>query len=65
MLVLYSTINVEWLSIIQNVLLNLVEKSSICNSELIMAIESQGILVKKAKHSRKGIAHRARLLAKS
>ncbi|GCF70082.1 TPA: hypothetical protein QCY19_002271 [Bacillus luti] len=63
MLVLYSTINIEWLSVIQNVLLNLVDKSGVWNRELIMAIESEGIFVKKAKHSRKGIAHRARLLA--
>ncbi|MGR5915358.1 Tn7-like element transposition protein TnsE [Bacillus pacificus] len=63
MLVLYSMINVEWLSVIQNVLLNLVDKSGVWNSELIMAIESEGIFVKKAKHSRKGIAHRAQLLA--
>ena len=47
MLVLYSMINVEWLSVIQNVLLNLVDKSGVWNSELIMAIESEGIFVKR------------------
>ncbi|MFA2811722.1 Tn7-like element transposition protein TnsE [Bacillus mycoides] len=62
MLILSSTISVEWSSIIQNILSGLVDKSGAWARELIMEIESEDIIVKKAKHSKKSITHKAKLL---
>ncbi|WP_429698393.1 Tn7-like element transposition protein TnsE [Bacillus mycoides] len=62
MLMLSSTISVEGASIIQNILSGLVDKNGAWVKELIMEIEREGIVVKKAKHSRKNINHRAELL---
>ncbi|MCM3737005.1 Tn7-like element transposition protein TnsE [Bacillus cytotoxicus] len=62
MLILSSTIGVEWSSVIRNILWGLVDKSGVWAKELIMEIESEDIIVKKAKHSKKGILHKAKLL---
>ncbi|WP_368500717.1 Tn7-like element transposition protein TnsE [Bacillus sp. HSTU-bmb18] len=62
MLILFSKISVEWSSVIQNILLGLVDKSGVWVKELIMEIERKGIVIKKAKHSRKSIIHKAKLL---
>ncbi|MGN4437704.1 Tn7-like element transposition protein TnsE [Bacillus cereus group sp. MYBK69-1] len=62
MLILSSQISVEWISVIQNILLGLVDKSGAWAKELIMEIEREGIVVNKAKHSRKSIIHKAKLL---
>lgn len=47
MLILSSKICVEWSSIIQNILLGLVDKSGVWAKELIMEIEREDIIVKK------------------
>lgn len=64
MLILSSTISLEWSSIIQDMLSGLVDKSGVWTKELIMGIERKGIVVKKAKHSRKSFKHRARTIIK-
>ncbi|EEL84723.1 TPA: hypothetical protein QFT21_003735 [Bacillus paranthracis] len=62
MLILSSTISMEWSSIIQDMLSGLVDKSGVWAKELITGIEREGIVIKKAKHSRKSIIHKAKLL---
>ncbi|MGY2611206.1 Tn7-like element transposition protein TnsE [Bacillus pretiosus] len=62
MLILSSKVSVEWSSVIQNILLGLVNKSGAWAKELIMEIEKESIVVNKAKHSRKSIIHKAKLL---
>ncbi|WP_020060797.1 Tn7-like element transposition protein TnsE [Bacillus sp. 123MFChir2] len=62
MLILSATISVEWPSIIQDMLSGLVDKSGFWAKELIMGIEREGIVVKKAKHSKKSVIHKAKLL---
>ncbi|MCW1941176.1 Tn7-like element transposition protein TnsE [Bacillus anthracis] len=62
MLILSSRVSVEWSSVIQNILLGLVSKSGAWAKELIMEIEKESIVVNKAKHSRKSIIHKAKLL---
>lgn len=62
MLLIYSVTDVNWDSIVDNVLLNLVNSSGTWSKELIGNIRSKGILVKKAKHSKKNFKHRAQLL---
>lgn len=61
-LILFSTIGVDWSSVIRNILLNLVDKSGVWAKGLIMEIEREGTVVKKAKHSMRSIKHRAQLL---
>ncbi|PFU57063.1 hypothetical protein COK85_22385 [Bacillus thuringiensis] len=62
MLILSSTISVEWSSVIQSILSGLMAKSGVWAKELIMEIEREGIVVKRAKHSKKSIIHKAKLL---
>ncbi|HDR4532711.1 MULTISPECIES: Tn7-like element transposition protein TnsE [Bacillus] len=62
MLILSVTISVEWSSIIQDMLSGLVDKSGVWAKEMIMGIEREGIVVKKAKHSKKSVIHKAKLL---
>lgn len=64
MLILFSINSVEWPSIIQVILLGLVNKNGVWAKGLIMEIDSGGIVVKKAKHSKKSIMHKAKLLFK-
>lgn len=61
MLILSSTISMEWSSIIQDMLSGLVDKSGVWAKELITGIERR-YCYKKAKHSRKSIIHKAKLL---
>ncbi|PEO42227.1 hypothetical protein COF01_22100 [Bacillus pseudomycoides] len=62
MLILFSKISVEWSSVIQSIFSGLVDKSGVWVKELIMEIERKGIVVKKAKHSKKSFKHRAQSL---
>ncbi|MGO0711602.1 Tn7-like element transposition protein TnsE [Bacillus subtilis] len=62
MLILSATISVEWSSVIQDMLSGLVDKSGVWTKELITGIEREGIVVKKARHSRKSFKHRAQSL---
>ncbi|MGR5962529.1 Tn7-like element transposition protein TnsE [Bacillus paranthracis] len=47
MLILSSTISMEWSSIIQDMLSGLVDKSGVWAKELITGIEREGIVIKK------------------
>jgi hypothetical protein len=62
MLILSSTISVEWSSTIQSILSSLVDKSGAWVKELIMEIEREDIVVKKTKYSSNNIKHRAQSL---
>ena len=57
-----STISLEWPSIIPNIFLGLVDKNGTQAKELIMEVEREDSVVKKAKYSRKSINHRAEQL---
>lgn len=62
MLILFSTIGVEWSPTILIKILRLMNRIGIWVKELIMEVEREGIVVKKAKHSRKSIKYRAQSL---
>jgi len=62
MLILSSTISIEGSSTIQIILSGLVDKRGAWAKGLIMEIEREGIVVKKAKHSRKSFKYRAQSL---
>ncbi|WEG12604.1 Tn7-like element transposition protein TnsE [Pullulanibacillus sp. KACC 23026] len=63
-LILSTKSNVDWTSIIQNALMSLVDKNGTWLKEIITYIETKGVTVKKIKHSRKNVYHKAENLLK-
>lgn len=65
MLILLSTkVSLEWKSVIQDALVKLVEKNGVWAKEIITYIEAKGLIIKRVKHSRKNLRHRAENLIK-
>jgi hypothetical protein len=62
MLILSSHVPREWQTIYDRLLINLVNESGTWTSKSLKSIEGQGITVVKAKHSSKGVQHRAEVL---
>ncbi len=63
-LILSERTMVNWQSIYDRILLNVVNDSGTWTSNSLKAIEKQGVIIMKLKHSSKGIQHRAQLLLK-
>ncbi len=62
MLILSSPITCDWRPIYDQLLINLVNDSGTWTSKSLRSIEGQGITVLKAKHSSKGVQHRAEVI---
>nr|WP_238937995.1 Tn7-like element transposition protein TnsE [Anaerobacillus isosaccharinicus] len=62
MLILSSPVTREWRPIYDRLLINLVNDSGTWTSKSLKSIEGQGITLVKAKHSSKGVQHRAEVL---
>lgn len=62
MLILSSFKVTNWNSIFHCLLVNLVNDNGTWTSKTLKIIENQGVIVKKAKHSSKGIRHRSEIL---
>ncbi|EKB5971588.1 hypothetical protein OPH27_000961 [Listeria monocytogenes] len=62
MLILSSTVSVNWNQLIDGLLLNLVNSSGTWEKESIQSLNRRNVMVQKAKHSKKGYKHRAKLL---
>lgn len=62
MLILSSTVSVDWNQMIDQLLMNLVNSSGTWERESIKSVERRNVIVQKAKHSKKGYKHRAELL---
>lgn len=61
-IILSSSVNQDWGNIYNHLLMNLVNASGIWVSKSLTYFETQGIKIVKAKHSSKGIRHRAGIL---
>ena len=62
MLILSSLVINDWKSIYDRLLVNLVNNSGTWTSKSLKSIEEQSVSVMKAKHSSKGVKHRAEIL---
>lgn len=62
MLILSSTVSVNWNQLIDALLLNLVNSSGTWEREVLESLGRRNVVVRKVKHSKKGYKHRARLL---
>lgn len=62
MLILSSSKSISWNQLVEGVLLNLVNSSGTWVKESLKSLERRGVVVQKAKHSKKGYKHRAKLL---
>lgn len=62
-LIMSSPLAINWDNVIEEILLNLVSSSGVWVKEFILDMESRGVSVKKAKHSKKSKIHKAKLLA--
>lgn len=62
MLILSSTVSINWNQLIDGLLLNLVNSSGTWEKESIQSLDRRNVMVQKAKHSKKGYKHRAKLL---
>ncbi|MCM3490998.1 Tn7-like element transposition protein TnsE [Alkalihalophilus marmarensis] len=62
LLILSSLVSREWKPIYDRLLINLVNDSGTWTSKSLKSIKDQGITVVKAKHSSKGVQHRAEIL---
>ncbi|TDM25432.1 hypothetical protein ETH99_09800 [Macrococcoides caseolyticum] len=62
MLILSSIGVVNWNQLIDALLLNLVNSSGTWIKELLESLERSNVIIQKAKHSKKGYKHRAKLL---
>lgn len=62
MLILSSLVTREWKTIYDRLLINLVNDSGTWTSKSLESLEGQGITLVKAKHSSKGVQHRAEVL---
>jgi len=63
MLILSSTVSINWDQLIDGLLLNLLNSSGTWERDVLGDLERRSIVVRKAKHSKKEYKHRARLLA--
>lgn len=61
-LILSSLVTREWKAIYDRLLVNLVNDSGTWTSKSLKSLEGQGITLVKAKHSSKGVQHRAEVL---
>lgn len=62
MLILSSTKSINWNQLIEGLLLNLVNSSGTWVKESLESLERSNVIIQKAKHSKKGYKHRAKLL---
>ncbi|GEK30508.1 hypothetical protein KZO01_08170 [Kurthia zopfii] len=62
MLILFATVSINWNQLIDGLLLNLVNSSGSWERDVLGDLKRRNIVVRKAKHSKKGYKHRARLL---
>jgi hypothetical protein len=62
MIILSSSSINNWKPIYDRLLVNLVNDSGTWTSKSLKSIENQGVTVKKAKHSSKGVQHRAEIM---
>lgn len=62
MLILSSTVSINWNQLMDSLLLNLVKSSGTWERDVHESLERKYIVVRKAKHSKKGYKHRAKLL---
>ncbi|WP_335870914.1 Tn7-like element transposition protein TnsE [Bacillus sp. 2205SS5-2] len=62
MLIISSSITCEWKAIYDRLLVNLVNDCGTWTSKSLKSLEDQGITLVKAKHSSKGVQHRAEVL---
>ena len=61
-LILSSTVSINWNQLIDSLLLNLVNSSGTWEREVLRNLERKNVVIQKAKHSKKGYKHRASLL---
>ncbi|MGM9986958.1 MAG: Tn7-like element transposition protein TnsE [Bacillaceae bacterium] len=64
MLILQAQQEIQWDTVIEHLLENLVKDSGAWLKESLKEIEDKGVTVQKAKHSKKSYRHRASLIAK-
>lgn len=62
MLILSSDLSIDWDNIIEELLLDLVNDSGAWLKASLERLERKGVVVRKAKHSKKNFKHRAKLL---
>ncbi|MEZ2719683.1 Tn7-like element transposition protein TnsE [Niallia circulans] len=62
MLILSSTVSVNWNQLIDGLLLNLVNSSGTWEKQSIQSLDRRNVMVQKANHSKKEYKHRAKLL---
>lgn len=62
MFVMASSLAIYWDNVIEEILIHLVNSNGVWLKDFILNIGNQGVKVNKAKHSKKSILHRARLL---
>lgn len=62
MLILSSAVSLNWNQLIDSLLLNLVNSSGTWERDVLGNLEQRNVVAQKAKHSKKGYKHRARLL---
>lgn len=62
MLLLSATVSVNWNQLIDGLLLNLVNSSGTWERDVLESLGQRNVVVRKAKHSKKGYKHRAKLL---
>lgn len=56
------SVPLNWNQLIDNLLMNLVNSSGTWEKETIQSVERRNVIIQKAKHSKKGYKHRAKLL---
>ncbi|MGR5913159.1 Tn7-like element transposition protein TnsE [Bacillus cereus] len=64
MLILQGPQDVQWDTVIEQLLEKLVKDSGAWLKESLQEIEDKGVTIQKAKHSKKSYEHRASLIAK-
>ena len=64
MLILQGQQDIQWDTVIEQLLRNLVKDSGAWLKESLKEIEDKGVIMQKVKHSKKSYRHRASLIAK-
>lgn len=62
MLILQEQQDIQWDNVIEQLLKNLVKDSGVWLKESLKKVEDKGVMIQKAKHSKKSYNHRATLL---
>lgn len=62
MLILSSTVSVNWNRVVDNLLMNLVNSSGTWERDVLENLEQRNVVAQKAKHSKKDYKHRTKLL---